>query len=369
MVAIVAGNGLGLNLTSGLILGSSGVLGSAGLGRGNDRAYVNAATGNLVIQSRDDLLIGRGHDVNSLRTYNSQGKLNDDNGDNWLTSFARRISGLTGIANTAGSTVTRTDEDGGESVFSWDASRTAYVSKSGAGAFDTLTYNTTSKLWTFVDGSSQSKETYEVVSATPQWWRLKTHSDTDGNALTLAYGANNLVSSITTANGEVTLYDYNTNKQLTKIRTQYKSSESATANDRTLTRVAYGYDAAGRLETVTVDLSPEDNATLDGKTLVTTYTYDGTSKRVASISQSDGSYVGLTYELVGADYRVKTLTQTVQSGESRLTSFSYDTVNRKTTVTDALNNQTVLSYDAAGQLLSVEAPPATAGAALRSVCV
>ena len=50
MVAVVTGNGLGLMSTSSSVLGAPGVLGQALQGQGV-RAYVNAATGNLVRRS------------------------------------------------------------------------------------------------------------------------------------------------------------------------------------------------------------------------------------------------------------------------------------------------------------------------------
>ena len=60
MVALVAGNSLGLNLTSLATLGARGVAGNAALGRGTDRVIVNVANGNLVIQNQDDALAGPG---------------------------------------------------------------------------------------------------------------------------------------------------------------------------------------------------------------------------------------------------------------------------------------------------------------------
>ena len=69
----------------------------------------------------------------------------------------------------------------------------------------------------------------------------------------------------------------------------------------------------------------------DGKTYVTTYTYDGDSTRIASITNGDGTRVQITYELMGADYKVTTLTD----GENKQTTFDYSVPNQ-TTLTDPL---------------------------------
>src|SRR5687767_5789249 len=107
MVAVVSGSGLGLFNTSANILGGGGAQGNPSLARGPDRVFVNSATGNLIVQSVDERLAATGLDLSLVRTYNSQGHLDDDNGDNWRLGVHLRLQGLTGTINNAGSTITK----------------------------------------------------------------------------------------------------------------------------------------------------------------------------------------------------------------------------------------------------------------------
>ncbi|WP_345777875.1 LysM peptidoglycan-binding domain-containing protein [Lysobacter sp. ISL-42] len=118
----------------------------------------------------------------------------------------------------------------------------------------------------------------------------------------------------------------------------------------------YSYDGSGRLSTVTLDLSPDDNSVSDGKVFTSTYAYDGSSARIASITQSDGAKVAFTYQLVGSDYRVASIAQTSDTGVLRTTTLSYDVANRRTTITDPLGQDTILSYDDQGRLLQTSSP-------------
>src|SRR5262245_43644634 len=196
MAAVVSGSSLGLSNTSLRVLDLQG--GVASQGRAAERVYVNAATGNLVMQNRDELLLGRGPDVSLLRTYNSQGKLDDDNGDNWRLGIYRRVYGLTGTANTAGSQVTRVDADGAESPFSFDATFGKYVSSAGAGSFDTLAFDGATQTWTFTDGDGRITERYDAANG----GRITQVLDADGNGLTFSYNAAGLITQATDASGE-----------------------------------------------------------------------------------------------------------------------------------------------------------------------
>ncbi len=202
MVAIFTGLGAGLVRGSGNVLGGAGQLGSGLLGRGGEGVSVNAATGNLVVSRQDEFLIGQGPDIGISRTYNSLADAGDgDNADNWQQSTTRQVFGLTGTANTAGSTISRLGADGSVIVYSWDAGRSAYATSAGSGAFDTLTF--AGGVWTWHDGDTQATESYAAHGVDS--WRIVSASDVDGNSLTWSYTGDKL-DTVTTADGAWTRY-------------------------------------------------------------------------------------------------------------------------------------------------------------------
>ena len=78
--------------------------------------------------------MGVGPDVPILQTYNSLGQFTNGNPDDWTLSFARKVYGLTGTVNTAGSTITRVTPDGAAVVFTYNATLGAYVDMKGGGS-------------------------------------------------------------------------------------------------------------------------------------------------------------------------------------------------------------------------------------------
>jgi YD repeat-containing protein len=338
MAAIVSSGSLGLLHSSLAVLGSQGQLGASTHGRAGERVYVNAATGNLVLQGQDEILIGRGPDAALFRTYNSQGLLDDDNGDNWRIGFYRRVHSLTGTANAAGSTVRRTDADGASALYTYDAALGKYITGEGEGAYDTLAYNAATQVWTWTDGTTGVTELYDGANG----GRLTQVIDRSGNAISFTYtGA--LLTAVQTASGETTFLDY-TGTNLTQLRT-------VASGGATLIRTRYSYDASNRLTQAVTDLSPADQSIADGKTYATSYTYDGTSRRVATMTQTDGTSLTFSYVLVGSDYRVSQI-----NASGRVTAFAYNTAARTTTVTDPLNRSTVLAYDTSNRLTGVTMP-------------
>ena len=332
MSQLFTSTALGLDLSS---LATLGKRAGGQAATGDNAIGINLTTGNLVVQHRDELILSRGEDLGSLRTYNSQGLLNDDNADNWGSGFYKSQLKLTGTANTAGSTIKRIGADGSEATYTWSATRAAYVTTAGEGAFDSVTWSAASRQYTWRDGATQSTQTYNTSG------RLISTQDATGNATTYTYNAAGLITQQRSATGETLNYDY-TGTNLTQIR-------AVTADGKTQTRVRYGYDTLNRLTRVTADLSPADNSIADGKTHVTTYTYDGNTRRLASITTPEGNVQRFTYTQAGSQWRINSVTDATGT-----TTFTYST--NRTAVTSPLGLVTFYDFDASGQLTALTTP-------------
>lgn len=342
MVAIFAGAGTGLERGSGNIVGAGGTIGSAAFGRGGSQVQVNAANGNLVIARQDEYLSTVGDDVAVLRVYNSQGDLSDTNGDNWRMGEHRQLRGLSGNANASGSSIDRVGADGAVITYSWNGS--AYVGTDGAGAHDRITWDGSN--WRWHDGDSGTVETYGTDL------RLAKSTDRSGNVTQFAY-SDGLLSRVTAQDGGYLDYSWS-GTLITGI--------TSVSQGTTTVRTRYGYDAQGRLSTVTVDRTAYDNDIADGNVYTATYGYRGDSRLIASITETDGSSIQFDYD---GSNRVVGLTQLVGGGVSRTTTLAYN--GGKTVVTDALGQATTLSHDGAGRLTAITAPPAVSGAAAQRV--
>ena len=344
MAAIVSSESLGLNTSSLATLGPRAVNGNTAQGRGTERAYVNVASGNLVLQDADERLVGSGLTIEGVRTYNSQGKF-----DGAYTPGPYNVSGLqpphlefTGKLLRPGTTVTRVDQDGGTTYYDFDTTRGVYLCTDGAGAYDTIAYDGSSLIWT--DGDTGVTERY--ADGKPHNWALAERRDPDGNTLTYSYNRWGQVERIVTASGESTLFDY-TGGLLTQVRNVTRDGPAAGT-----VRVRYDYDHFNRLINASVDLSPVDNRISDGRVYNTRYEYDGVSERISAVTQDDGSVNRFTYVHLLGDYRLASLTDAL----GQTTRFDYDLGARRTTVTDPLGLVTRYDYDGIGQLLRITGP-------------
>ncbi|KVT75692.1 hypothetical protein WT25_02040 [Burkholderia territorii] len=353
-------------------MGSRGVLGNAAFGQTGEQVYVNAANGNLMLQDRDQLLLGQGINGAVYRAYNSQGQLN------WREGATRSVGGLTGAPNSAGSTVTLTDWDGSQTTFAYDTTRQLYIStaavganvgdtnKAGpadvttTGARATLQFDAAANCWRWTDGSERVTETYDAA----QGGRLVSSRDADGNTVQYGYNATGQLAQITNAGGDVTHLDYDATGRLAALRSVYRQANGQSVTETT---VRYVYDSQGRLSQVVTDLSPEDSSMSDGNVFATTYAYDGASDRIASIGQTDGSRVDFSYLVIDGEYRIATISQYADNGAARITQLQYDLAKRETTVIDPLGFAQTMSWDESGRLKGIATAPSNGQWELRSV--
>ena len=307
MAAIISGNGAGL-FNSSLLGNNQGANGNSNLGQSQENAFVNAATGNLVIQRQDEIRLGVGTDTSLLRTYNSLGEFDGDK-DNWLIGFNRRIE------LTNANTITRYTGDGYKQALTLKDG--VYISEQGSGADDVLKLNNDGT-YTWVEGSTGLTESYDanlnltkVVDSSGRGASYFYSLDTNNK-----YRLDNVVATLSLINAqgeleqngtETTQLNYDQTSGLLLSISVENSIDSSSSS-----RTYYRYDSQQRLVNVIVDMSPEDNSivssgtnqsgSLNTETFVITYTYDGTSTRLASIQHSNGSANASTVAVMSVEY-------------------------------------------------------------------
>ena len=334
MVTVVAGSGLGLFNTNLNQLNGVGAIGNGQLGRTQGSSFVNVATGNLLLQFNDQTLSARGADIRQLRTYNSLGNTTDGDNDRWRWLGEKRVR-LEGTRNQKGSRVIRTTGDGYSETYVW--LNGSYHSHEGTGVYDTIVYKDDQWVWT--EGSTKQTETYHNQTG----W-IKSAKNSNGDGFTYTFSGDRLTHIRDIRSGQFITLTYDSNNRLSQLRTRDGTRSSS------VTHVYYHYDSRGRLDRVTTDLN-DDNSISDKKTYVTDYTFDGSSTRISSVSQSDGTKVSFTYEKAsGSEYRVKTVTD--KSGK---TTFSYQ--NNHTLVTDGSGVTTRYDYDSQKRLTRITLTP------------
>lgn len=363
MVAIVAGNGGGLLNTSLNTVGAAGVLGQGVLGQGSIRAIVNAVNGNLVLQSQDAQLAGRGTDLFALRTYNSLGEPTDGDEDGWRWAYEQtvRFQGPGAPLHPgAGATVVRTAGDGHETAYTWDAARAAFVTNEGSGAHDELTYDGAAAEWVWTDGSLRVTERYSNSTGPTMTGRLVRSTDTSNNSIGLTYDQGRLTLIRDTASQQELRLSYGQfngglrprRLEALPLAEDANGHPTSTLGDP-LWLVEYDYDSHGRLTTVTRFLAPNDSGVPAGAGFATTYGYEDSSNRIASVTQSDGTTLSFTYDAAG---RVSVVTDQSGASDAQL-ALAYDAQPNSTTITDGNGRVWTCRHDGLeGRLIEVLTP-------------
>jgi RHS repeat-associated protein len=304
--------------------------------------------------SMNDLLSATSPNGNTTTfSYDAKGNLltsKDPLGD--ISVFAFNSTGLlTSTTNARGNTTTFSFDGFGDLTKITDAlgysTNLAYdgigriISVTDAkGHTGTSSYDALSRIVNVVDPlGNQTQFAYDPVS------NLLKIKDANGHATGYAYDGTNDLSTVTDAAGNVTRYVYDANNN----RTGFTNAKGNTT--------LYGFDQVNRLNQITDALSLVASyqcdavgnvisvTDADGKT--NQFSFDPLN-RLTNIAYADGTTVAYSYDPDG-----NRLTLTDPHGT---TAYSYDALDRRTSVTNPGSKIVHYSYDAVGNRSSLTYP-------------
>ena len=357
---------------------------------------INCATGNFWHTFKDLAIAGRGRPIGLSRTYNSLTAGADGPfGFGWTSDYSMALS-----KNPLTGTVTIAQENGSHVYFSpngsggfTSSSRVfATLVQSGDGTFtftrrkkEIYTFTAEGRLTALRDlngyttvveydaGGRMSRVLdpagRSILFAFGPDGRIRTVTDPAGRSLTYTYdGAGNLIRVLDVAGG-VTAFTYDAGHRLLTmtdprggvVTNVYDARARVTSQTDQLRRATiFAYSASG-----TTITDPKGNVEvqeyLGGQLIAITkgvgtpaearwaYTYDQATLGLASKTDPNGNTTSMTYDAAG-----NRLTLTDPLG--RRSSSTWDALDNVTSVTDPDGVTTTMTYDPAGNLLTVSTP-------------
>ena len=156
------------------------------------------------------------------------------------------------------------------------------------------------QVWFSYDGSSFTPEAGESAESTLVQNLNGTYTLVDQGETFLFNAAGQLLTRTNNLTDKTVTWTYNldgtadtkTDEANRMTTFQYTNGKLASVTDSAGRTTAYQYDSLGRLTSVT-EPDPDGNGSLTS--LVTSYTYDGNSSRVATITDASGNVTAYTY--------------------------------------------------------------------------
>ena len=314
---------------------------------------INLANLNFVLQDTDIAYPDHGRPIEIKRYYNALSTDTGIFGRGWTFNYGVHLS----IDATSGN-VTVVRGSGAKKLFTRNPDNTYTPPKA---VYDKLTKNPDGySLWT-----KQDRLTYAFTATGV----LTSVTDSNGNAVTLAYDGGRLTTITDASSRVITFTTYNTAGQVTKITDPLGRSINFTYNTDT-GNMETSKDLAGNTTTFTY----EDNylmsmETPNGTTLFTYYNYSF-GKRLYTVTDAEGHTTNYsintdTMEILVTDPRGHTTrygyyydgdilyTISIIDPRGNNTYFGYDDNGNRNAIKDANGKTTTIAYDTRGNITGI----------------
>lgn len=251
-----------------------------------------------VLLSEEDVNFpGRGLPIEVVRTYHARNRWDGPLGYGWTHSYNIHLIEY---------------PDGKVCIFeaSGDVS---WYSQNPDGSYQSrpFDYSTLTK----TENGFQRRHKYGLVESFNAKGKLISITDPNGNQMTFGYDANDLLTSINSTSGQVTNLTYNTENRIVSI------------TDPVERVTTYEYGVLGNLVSATNPAGYK-----------TTYTYDS-NHNLISVTDPNGHHSYFDY-----DEQNRLIVEYKDDGQDKLT-YEYSVTEPKITVIDALDNQTIQTYN------------------------
>jgi RHS repeat-associated protein len=303
----------------------------------------------------------------------------DDHGN--LTSVSRPLTGTASTETTQfdftdaghpGDVTAFTDPNGEAWRFAYDSDGNLTTSSDPLGNRTTYGYDGIGRRTTMVsprgNASGADPAEHTTTYAHNAFGDLTKVTDPLGQATTFAYDPNRNRINLTDANGGITRYTYNAVNELTKVAradgTTLAYSYDANGNQTSQTdgagnTTSYAYDPLDRptsstdpLHRVTAfayDAAGNRTTLTDPSGRTTSYRYDA-ANQLTGIVYSDGKTPDVVY-----DYDANGQRTSMTDGTGS-TTYTYDSLNHLTKLTNGAGDTVAYDYDLAGRLTSLSYP-------------
>lgn len=318
---VVSGEGLGICNTTHRVLEKNPIENEP-IGQAKIRAYVNIASGNVVLQTPKLEIEELGGKLSLFFTYNSQAV----QGQNWIFSVCKQLLNI----NTKGEPMTLREADGHLTSYTLNLQlANSYVANQVGEGRCLLALDDATKQWRWYDPKSHTTEYYDPISGL-----LLRRVDLTGRVTSFGYDQQQRLVSIDAPSGVQYVLEYNSQG----VNLSYMEGD-----DQILLHL-YRFDQQGRL---LQEIYPQTNYSI-------AYSYFNTSSTLQSIQQTDGTVLNLNYDQASNNLSLWKITQ-LKYGTDNINTLDYSQ-SPLVKLSDIYNNNIYFEIDANQLINQVRLP-------------